>query len=386
MNFIGTMYTKTTTFLRDIFQYLFCGLLFCGLMLITVQLKGHSWIDFLKKPPNMGDAVLTISFLILCCVFFHIIGQILFSLRCIPFWLYKKCWDKALEKCKRKTKYLEDYLETIPVDDLAESILREAPRHLYFEMVVFVNRPELHRNFVERYNVLRYMRESLSSCFFFVGIASIVALLLPPFAEFSLFGILIPWLSLLLFISISLFRHSILTKKDFLDRVFTSYLVEMKKQSENQIALYFAYGSNINMQQMKRRCPSAKPVSRGELDGYQVKFLLHSVKWGGGVAGIEPEPGGKVEGFVYQMSNNDLETLDTFENVKKGRYYRKKMNISLSDGRRIRAWVYFPNPDPKGPFPPSKKYLKTVIEGARDHEFPEEFIRYLESLSQGGVG
>ena len=34
--------------------------------------------------------------------------------------------------------------------------------------------------------------------------------------------------------------------------------------------LYFAYGSNLNVEQMKRRCPNATEISSAVLDGYQV--------------------------------------------------------------------------------------------------------------------
>ena len=36
--------------------------------------------------------------------------------------------------------------------------------------------------------------------------------------------------------------------------------------------LYFAYGSNINLQQMEQRCPAARPVGPVILDGYELRF------------------------------------------------------------------------------------------------------------------
>ncbi|NOZ25889.1 MAG: gamma-glutamylcyclotransferase [Nitrospirae bacterium] len=143
---------------------------------------------------------------------------------------------------------------------------------------------------------------------------------------------------------------------------------------------YFAYASNINLRQMRQRCPSARFVSRGRLKGYRLDFVLRSERWGGGVAGIVPAPGEEVEGVLYRISSDDLERLDGFESVDRGRYYREKVRVDLPDGSTAEAWVYFPNPDPDGPFPPSRTYLETIIEGAREQGLSAEFIERLEKL------
>ena len=36
--------------------------------------------------------------------------------------------------------------------------------------------------------------------------------------------------------------------------------------------LYFAYGSNINLEQMAIRCPAAQVVGPAVLDGYELLF------------------------------------------------------------------------------------------------------------------
>ncbi|HEB76696.1 MAG TPA: gamma-glutamylcyclotransferase [Nitrospirae bacterium] len=151
---------------------------------------------------------------------------------------------------------------------------------------------------------------------------------------------------------------------------------------------YFAYASNINMRQMRQRCPSVKFLSRAKLKGYRLAFVLWSERWGGGVAGIIPDPGGEVEGVLYGISCDDLKRLDGFESVDRGRYYREKVMVELPDGSTAEAWVYLPHPDPRGPFTPSQTYLETIIEGAREHGLSGEFIerldRLLEERRRGG--
>jgi len=39
---------------------------------------------------------------------------------------------------------------------------------------------------------------------------------------------------------------------------------------------YLAYGSNLNVQQMKDRCPSAKKVGHSFIHGYRLAFFLHA--------------------------------------------------------------------------------------------------------------
>lgn len=51
--------------------------------------------------------------------------------------------------------------------------------------------------------------------------------------------------------------------------------------------LYIAYGSNMNIEQMARRCPTAKVVSSGWLEGYGLRFKGGSY---GSVATVEPSP------------------------------------------------------------------------------------------------
>ena len=56
--------------------------------------------------------------------------------------------------------------------------------------------------------------------------------------------------------------------------------------------LYFAYGSNINLEQMACRCPAAEVVGSAVLDGYEL--LFRGNRSGYGVATVEPLSGSQV--------------------------------------------------------------------------------------------
>lgn len=147
--------------------------------------------------------------------------------------------------------------------------------------------------------------------------------------------------------------------------------------------LYFAYGSNINMKQMKERCPSATFFSKAIMRDYRLDFPRRSERWGGGVAGITKDESNFVEGVIYELTFEDLLKLDIFEGVKEKRYERKKASVELSDGRSIEVWVYFANMQDGWPFAPSRKYIETILEGAKEHHhLSERLIKHLQSYLQ----
>ena len=60
--------------------------------------------------------------------------------------------------------------------------------------------------------------------------------------------------------------------------------------------LYFAYGSNINLDQMRYRCPDATVYGQAVLDNYDLRFR------GSGVATVEPKEGACVYGLLWELS------------------------------------------------------------------------------------
>ena len=61
--------------------------------------------------------------------------------------------------------------------------------------------------------------------------------------------------------------------------------------------LYVAYGSNLNREQMRYRCPTAKFVGTGIIEGYELQFkgALH-----GACATIAPKEGAAVPVGIWR--------------------------------------------------------------------------------------
>jgi hypothetical protein len=78
--------------------------------------------------------------------------------------------------------------------------------------------------------------------------------------------------------------------------------------------MYLAYGSNMNVEQMRWRCPGATPVATGVLHGYDLVFRVHAT--------IEPHPGGEVPFVLWDISAANERVLDRYEGFP--RYYFKK--------------------------------------------------------------
>ena len=67
--------------------------------------------------------------------------------------------------------------------------------------------------------------------------------------------------------------------------------------------LYFAYASNLDPEQMKRRAPGSAVVGLAELRDHRVAFTQYSSTWGGGVASIQPAHGESVWGVLFEVND-----------------------------------------------------------------------------------
>src|SRR6201999_220578 len=96
--------------------------------------------------------------------------------------------------------------------------------------------------------------------------------------------------------------------------------------------IYFAYGSNLCVEQMARRCPHATNPRPAMLADHA--WLINQR----GVATVEKFAGTQVHGVLWDVSDHDLATLDSAEGVPV-RYRRDRLTIRAAN-RATDAWVY----------------------------------------------
>ena len=70
--------------------------------------------------------------------------------------------------------------------------------------------------------------------------------------------------------------------------------------------LYFAYGSNLDLEQMAQRCPDAEIVGPVRLENYELRFR------GSGFATVAPKKGSTVHGLVWKITPNCEQSLDRY--------------------------------------------------------------------------
>lgn len=96
--------------------------------------------------------------------------------------------------------------------------------------------------------------------------------------------------------------------------------------------LYFAYGSNMNTNQMAFRCPEAQVIDTVRLENYRLVFRSNG--GGKGVATILPEQGSFVDGVLWRISPKDEQSLDRYEGFPV-LYGKETVSVRTSDGKQI---------------------------------------------------
>ncbi len=226
MRLIEVLYTKTTAFLRDVFQYLVPGFLVITLVVVKLEWNGCPALQRLasRVPTNS----ITVHVLI-CCVVFYLAGHLLLSLNTVLYPLLLRIAERVGSKSAADLAETNERIgrstSALSKEDHVKSLLTHVATHLYFEMTAFAVRPDLHERFVERYNLLMFMRRQLASAFFVGGIfwlawprweisQSIVGLLLVGLAGLS-------------------FYQAVTAHKGFLERTIVSYIVGNERSPES---------------------------------------------------------------------------------------------------------------------------------------------------------
>lgn len=132
---------------------------------------------------------------------------------------------------------------------------------------------------------------------------------------------------------------------------------------------YLAYGSNLNVRQMRFRCPTALVVGRGVIKDYRLLFKGSKT---GSFLTIEKAKGYEVPVAVWKVDEACEESLDRYEGYPSF-YYKKEIEIdfkSIKKGlpRHSKAFVYIMHEERELGIP-SRGYVEVCIEGYRTFGF-----------------
>ena len=141
---------------------------------------------------------------------------------------------------------------------------------------------------------------------------------------------------------------------------------------ENKI-YYLAYGSNLNVEQMSRRCPNAIKVGSITLNDYELEFRIHLT--------IKPSKGKVVPIGVWQLDKDDEASLDIYEGYPY--LYRKEYFDIILEGKVINALIYIMN-DVRVIQLPSNEYMNTCLQGYKDFDFDSKYLNKAYELAKKG--
>ena len=137
-------------------------------------------------------------------------------------------------------------------------------------------------------------------------------------------------------------------------------------------ALYFAYGSNMNSDQMTRRCPGAERVGRAFLEDHKLGFVGRSYTWyGRGVATAVPAEGERLPGVLWRVEGPHFRALDRCEGVPTS-YVRERLPV-VRRGAYEPAHVYFANSQVANS--PSAIYADVIRKAHRKIGVPAAVLR-----------
>ena len=123
--------------------------------------------------------------------------------------------------------------------------------------------------------------------------------------------------------------------------------------------IYFAYGSNMDIAQMKRRCPQAIPLTKATL--YNAKLVFKKY------ADVENERKRRsfVQGALYSITKKDMDALDRYEGYPI--FYKKvKCVVQGPFNNYYKAFMYVMQKGVREYELPSEEYFNTIATGYND--------------------
>jgi hypothetical protein len=137
--------------------------------------------------------------------------------------------------------------------------------------------------------------------------------------------------------------------------------------------LYFAYGSNMDIDAMARRCPRSKALGLARLKRHRLAVMRE-----GWLTAVRDSTSG-VHGVLWDLALSDIAPLDRYEGVPQG-LYAKRTQAVIAEGSPKQAIVYFGAN--AGPGVARSDYIAEVLSAARSWPLPAEGVAALESVAR----
>ena len=127
--------------------------------------------------------------------------------------------------------------------------------------------------------------------------------------------------------------------------------------------LYFAYGSNLNLFQMKRRCKDSVFLKKYELKGYKLNFRSKYR-----AADIEKSKNSLVPGALFEISKSDEKKLDVYEDYP---ILYKKLYFTYYN-KTVMTYIMVNKTEFRYP---TERYLNVVKRGYKDCKLDMKYLK-----------
>ena len=127
--------------------------------------------------------------------------------------------------------------------------------------------------------------------------------------------------------------------------------------------LYFAYGSNLNLFQMKRRCKDSVFLKKYELKGYRLNFRSKYR-----AADIDKNKNSLVPGALFEISKSDEKKLDVYEDYP---ILYKKLYFTYYS-KTVMTYIMVNKTEFRYP---TERYLNVVKRGYKDCKLDMKYLK-----------
>lgn len=153
-------------------------------------------------------------------------------------------------------------------------------------------------------------------------------------------------------------------------------MIPVAEKSPEGGVLYFAYGSNLNIADMRMRCPAAQPLRSLTIAGARLVFRRF--------ADCVPEPGAACHGGLWRITPPCEAALDVYEELASGLYRKQVVVLTAPLDGELEVLMYVMNAVDIAP--PSPGYLEVLRHGYRDFGLPVAALDEAARASREGQG
>ena len=142
------------------------------------------------------------------------------------------------------------------------------------------------------------------------------------------------------------------------------------------MALYAAYGVNLDPSRMAERAPASPMEGTGWLRGWRLTFAGEELGFGGALPTVVEDTESAVFVAVYNVTEIDEQRLDMWEDVEIGFWRKVRVRVDTLDGQSL-AYLYALDAYEGGL--PSAEHVFAIADAASAAGAPGDYVEWLRS-------